>query len=264
MNEIFFSVIIPNYNNSTYLEKCLKSVLNQTFTNYELIVIDDVSTDNSVEIIKNIFNQYQNKNTKLIELKEKAWNGGSRNIGIKEAKGKYFLFLDSDDWFLNENIFQQIYNFIISKDNPELIRLSFDILTKENWQFTVWLSEKDLDELANTCYVACWIKCVRADKMIPFEEDTLMEDAIQHIKQVDVLNNFEVLKLSAVCHNTQNPNQCSSQENKKLQNAKWEKSMKKFYQSLLDLKCNHDYCEKRRLWKIEEAKGNIERGEAWQ
>ena len=72
MNEIFFSVIIPNYNNSTYLEKCLKSVLNQTFTNYELIVIDDVSTDNSVEIIKSIFNQYQNKNTKLIELKEKA------------------------------------------------------------------------------------------------------------------------------------------------------------------------------------------------
>lgn len=72
MNEIFFSVIIPNYNNSTYLEKCLKSVLNQTFTNYELIVIDDVSTDNSVEIIKNIFNQYQNKNTKLIKLKEKA------------------------------------------------------------------------------------------------------------------------------------------------------------------------------------------------
>ena len=72
MNEIFFSVIIPNYNNSTYLEKCLKSVLNQTFTNYELIVIDDVSTDNSVEVVKNIFNQYQNKNTKLIELKEKA------------------------------------------------------------------------------------------------------------------------------------------------------------------------------------------------
>ena len=260
MNEIFFSVIIPNYNNSTYLEKCLKSVLNQTFTNYELIVIDDVSTDNSVEVVKNIFNQYQNKNTKLIELKEKAWNGGSRNIGIKEAKGKYFLFLDSDDWFLNENIFQQIYNFIISKDNPELIRLSFDILTKENWQFTVWLSEKDLDELANTCYVACWIKCVRADKMIPFEEDTLMEDAIQHIKQVDVLNNFEVLKLSAVCHNTQNPNQCSSQENTKLQNSKWEKSLQKHYEGLLNLKCTHDYCEKRRLLKLQEAKNNIEKG----
>ena len=46
MKEKFFSVIIPNYNNSTYLEKCLKSVLNQTFTNYELIVIDDVMISN--------------------------------------------------------------------------------------------------------------------------------------------------------------------------------------------------------------------------
>lgn len=72
MEEKFFSVIIPNYNNATYLEKSLKSVLNQTFTNYELIVIDDVSTDNSVEIVKNIFNEYKDKDTKLIELKEKA------------------------------------------------------------------------------------------------------------------------------------------------------------------------------------------------
>ena len=116
MKEKFFSVIIPNYNNSTYLEKCLKSVLNQTFTNYELIVIDDVSTDNSVEIVKNIFNEYKDKDTKLIELKEKAWNGGSRNIGIKQATGKYFLFLDSDDWFMNNTIFQQVYDFIISKN----------------------------------------------------------------------------------------------------------------------------------------------------
>lgn len=86
MNEIFFSVIIPNYNNSTYLEKCLKSVLNQTFTNYELIVIDDVSTDNSVEIIKNIFNQYQNKNTKLIKLKEKLEMAAAAISELKKLK----------------------------------------------------------------------------------------------------------------------------------------------------------------------------------
>lgn len=262
--EIFFSIIIPNYNNATYLEKCLKSVLNQTFTQYELIVIDDVSTDNSIEIINNTLNQYPNLNTKLIKLKEKAWNGGSRNIGIKQAKGKYLLFLDSDDWFLNNNIFQNLYNFIILKNNPELIRLSFDILTKDNWQFTIFLSEKNLDELANSCYVACWTKCIRADKIIFFEEDTLMEDAVQHIKQVDILDNFEIFNISTVCHNTQNPNQCSSQTNTKLQNAKWEKSLQKHYESLLKLKCNHDYCEKRRLFKIEEAKENIKKGAFWQ
>ena len=93
MKEKFFSVIIPNYNNSTYLEKCLKSVLNQTFINYELIVIDDVSTDNSVEIIKNIFNEYKDKDTKLIELKEKA------------AKERQFINKTDSNFSSLENIF---------------------------------------------------------------------------------------------------------------------------------------------------------------
>ena len=64
MNDIFFSVIIPNYNNATYLEKSLTSVLNQTFINYELIIIDDVSIDNSIDIIKNVLNKYKKKNKK--------------------------------------------------------------------------------------------------------------------------------------------------------------------------------------------------------
>ena len=115
MNDIFFSIIIPNYNNEIYLEKSLTSVLNQTFINYELIIVDDVSLDNSVNIIKNILNKYQNKNIQLVELKEKAWNGGSRNIGIKKAKGKYILFLDSDDWLINNTILESLHIFFNSK-----------------------------------------------------------------------------------------------------------------------------------------------------
>ena len=72
MNNSFFSIIIPNYNNNPYLEKCIKSILNQTFNDYELIIIDDMSIDNSVEIIREILKQYPNKNTKLIESKEKV------------------------------------------------------------------------------------------------------------------------------------------------------------------------------------------------
>ena len=88
--EKFFSVIMPNYNNGEWIAKSLNSIFQQTFTDYEVIVIDDCSTDNSVEQIKNF-------NVKLIECKEKAYNGGARNIGLKNATGKYVLFLDSDD-----------------------------------------------------------------------------------------------------------------------------------------------------------------------
>ena len=112
MEEKFFSVIIPNYNNSNYVEKSLKSVLNQVFSDYELIVIDDVSTDNSVEIIEKVLNDYPNKSTKFIPLKEKAWNGGSRNIGIKNAIGKYILFLDSDDWLVDNLVLKNLYEYI--------------------------------------------------------------------------------------------------------------------------------------------------------
>lgn len=72
MNNNIFSIIIPNYNTNPYLEKCIKSVLDQTFTEYELIIVDDMSIDDSVEKIKNIFNQYPNRNTKLIESKVKV------------------------------------------------------------------------------------------------------------------------------------------------------------------------------------------------
>ena len=68
----FFSIIIPNYNKNLYLEKCITSVLNQTFTDYELIIVDDVSVDDSVSFIETILNKYPNKKTKLIPLKEKA------------------------------------------------------------------------------------------------------------------------------------------------------------------------------------------------
>lgn len=70
IKNIFFTIIVPNYNNSLYLEKSLKSILKQNFDNYELIIIDDVSTDNSVEIINKIIKD--KTNIKFFPLQNKA------------------------------------------------------------------------------------------------------------------------------------------------------------------------------------------------
>ena len=255
MNNIFFSIIIPNYNNEIYLEKSLTSVLNQTFINYELFIVDDVSLDSSVNIIKNILNKYQNKNTQLVELKEKAWNGGSRNIGIKKAKGKYILFLDSDDWLTNNTILESLHIFLTQKNYPDFVRLPFQILTPEETIVNVPLCETNLKNIANSCFVGAPTKCIKREKMVLFPENTLMEDAVQHIAQVDNIETFDNFKNLFFVYNKQNTHSTSTDQ--KQQNAKWESSLYRMYADLLDLKCVHNYCEERRQWKLNQIKNNI-------
>ena len=104
------SVIIPTYNRANLLPRAIKSVLNQTFKDFELIIVDDCSTDNTKEIIKGF--QKQDSRIKLIILEK---NSGApahpKNIGIKEAKGKFVAFLDSDDEWLPEKLNKQLVLF---------------------------------------------------------------------------------------------------------------------------------------------------------
>src|SRR4051812_32162135 len=93
----FFSVIIPLYNKANYIENTIKSVLNQTFTDFEIIVVNDESTDESETIVLGF-------NDKRIQLFNQKNQGVSvaRNHGIEKAKGKLVAFLDADDyWFHN-------------------------------------------------------------------------------------------------------------------------------------------------------------------
>lgn len=111
------SVIIPIYNVENYLNQCIDSVLAQDFTDYEIILIDDGSTDNSPTIC----DEYAEKYTQIKVIHKT--NGGpsdSRNVGIKEAKGDYLIFIDSDDFWKGTNVLSDI-SVIIAKNNPDLI-----------------------------------------------------------------------------------------------------------------------------------------------
>jgi len=100
------SIITPNYNESKFISFAIESVINQTYKNWELIIIDDVSTDNSVEIIKSFANQYDR--IKLIQLNKSSGPAVARNVAIKEAKGRYIAFLDADDLWYPEKLEKQI------------------------------------------------------------------------------------------------------------------------------------------------------------
>lgn len=107
-----FSIIVPVYNRETFLDKCLTSILNQTYNNYEVIVINDGSTDKSQEII----NRYTLKDNRISSY-ERVNSGiaDTRNFGVSKVTGDYILFLDSDDYWekdlllnINESINTEI------------------------------------------------------------------------------------------------------------------------------------------------------------
>lgn len=100
------SIITPIYNTQKYLNRCLDSLINQTLKDIEIICINDCSTDNSLEILK----EYQNKDKriKIINLKENKKQGYARNIALNKANGEYIGFIDSDDW-IDLNYFEKLY-----------------------------------------------------------------------------------------------------------------------------------------------------------
>ena len=114
---IKFSIIIPVYNVEKYLDHCLNSVLTQSFEDYEIILVNDGSTDKSGDIC----DQYASKYEKIKVIhKENEGLSEARNVAIRDAKGKYIVLLDSDDW-LAEDALQSADNAIKKYNNPDIV-----------------------------------------------------------------------------------------------------------------------------------------------
>lgn len=96
---VVLSVIVPVYNMAKdgNLEYCMNSLVNQTLEGMEIIAVDDASTDNSLEILRNFEKKYPER-VKVIASPENKRQGGARNLGLKEANGQYIGFMDADDW----------------------------------------------------------------------------------------------------------------------------------------------------------------------
>ena len=123
MKEALVSIIVPVFNVENYIEKCLNSIINQTYKNIEVILVDDGSTDNS----GNICDVYSKKYNFIKVFHTK--NGGvarARNIGLKNVTGKYITFVDSDDW-IKEDYIMYLYSNLI-KYNSEISCCNFDYI----------------------------------------------------------------------------------------------------------------------------------------
>ena len=169
------SVIIPVYNVAEYLPECLDSVISQTLKEIEIICVDDGSTDNSVEILK----EYANKDSRITVIVQKNLHAGvARNAGLAVAKGKYLSFLDSDDFF-EPTLLEENYK-IAEKENVDLVFYQYHTYnndTKEiertggiNFECPVneegygVISVKDVaDRIFTICNPMPWNKLIRKD-----------------------------------------------------------------------------------------------------
>ena len=132
MNQMpFFSVIIPVYNKEKFIEKTLESVLNQTFTDFEVIVINDCSTDGSLEKVR----KFIFENLKIIQHDKNRGLSATRNTGIKNSNGVVMAFLDADDTW-DSGYLEKIHSLHIEFPEAKLLATNYTDVINQNVMIT--------------------------------------------------------------------------------------------------------------------------------
>ncbi len=127
-SHILFSIIIPTYNRANTLPRAVNSVLTQSYDNFELIIVDDGSTDNTETVVRDI------KDTRIRYFKkENEERNIARNFGISHAQGDYVCFLDSDDYYYSNHL-ATVHNIILSK-YAKVVHLGYDV--KDEYEKTI-------------------------------------------------------------------------------------------------------------------------------
>ena len=201
------SIIVPVYNVEKYLPRCVDSILNQTFTNFELILVDDGSTDRSGIIC----DQYKKRDNR-IKVIHKINEGVSkaRNIGISEAKGRYIEFIDSDDWIersLLEDTLKQIridnsdiifFGILYEDEDDNLIKekkyVRDEVIEKEKSKLAIELYNKDL-------FGYTWCKLFK--NRIIKDNNILFNNDISYCEDEEfTCRYFKYVKKISICSNT--------------------------------------------------------------
>lgn len=139
------SVIVPVYNVENYLDKCLESIIKQTFSDYEVIIVNDGSTDNSEIIATKYVKKYPGK-FKLI-TQDNGGLGAARNTGIENANGEYYLFVDSDDTIAS-NALEHLYDKVI-QNNADIVVFDYKLIDEDGTELGISLGYKNFYGVMN-------------------------------------------------------------------------------------------------------------------
>lgn len=133
--DLLITVITPTYNRGHLISKAIESVLNQTYGNWEYIIVDDASSDNTKEIVES----FEDARIKFIRCKENGGNAVARNVGVNAAQGDYIAFLDSDDEYLPDYLEKAFNKLSNSKDADFLWSGTRTVATDGSYSDSIWI-----------------------------------------------------------------------------------------------------------------------------
>lgn len=200
------SVIVPVYNTQEYLRDCLSSLIGQTLEEIQIIVVDDGSTDASVEIIKSFANDYPDK---IVVLTKK--NGGqatARNLGIQYATGEYIGFVDSDD-YVHPNMYKEMYE-VAKAHDCDLVECNYEYLKIKNKKLVPLKKHgrtrrfRDQVDMFMDPMVAPWNDLYKSSALknsgVLFPEGYIYEDTSFYIKMIPFIKKSEFIDKPYVYH----------------------------------------------------------------
>lgn len=204
---MLFSVVIPVFNVETYLKECVDSVLRQTFTDFELILVDDGSKDKSGALC----DEYAAKDERVrVVHKDNGGQSSARNRGVELARGIYVFFLDSDDMIADENAFEILKNAVSSGADIVAYRYNkwFSEQRSEPGVSLAGITTRDktgvIEELVrrDAFYCSCWSKITRLallkENRITFDESSKCEDMDWYFQVVEKAKSMELVDRALV------------------------------------------------------------------
>ena len=221
-------IIIPNYNYGEWIDKCLTSIARQTYGNFEIIFVDDMSTDDSVKIAKTFEDRID---IKIIELKQKRYNGGARNEGYLHLSDdvEYVWYVDSDDWLKDDRVLERINDKLQGSPDVLFVGLAVDV----NGIETSYYIQNYFDRYQA---IEGWsgssgkvIKKELATSQL-YQEGTLKEDRTQHYKICLNMKSFKCLPEIVYIWNKNNAKSVSTERN-----AKWKTDTIRNYADALEI-----------------------------
>jgi len=200
---MFFSVVIPVYNVEKYLNECVDSILSQTFTDFELILVDDGSKDDSGKIC----DEYAQKDERVKVIhKTNGGQSSARNLGIEQASGRFIVFLDSDDFISTPDYFMDIKNTVKAETQIVIFRYKKYYTQERQDDCNITLANISysnkgelLEQLVkrDSFFCSCWSKCVSSallkENGIRFDESLCCEDMDWYYSVVEKAEYFEII-----------------------------------------------------------------------
>lgn len=206
-----FSIIIPVYNVEKYLSKCIDSIRRQSYRDFEIILIDDGSTDCSAQLC----DEYKIKDERIKVIHKT--NGGAshaRNVGINEASNKYTMFMDSDDYLMTEDLLEQLSG-RIQLMNADIVCFNFckvypdrekkQYFTAENMPLYSNIIEQVAYMENNNLWISsAWNKVIRTDLLkdnrLFFKEGVFSEDIEWNARVADAARSFDYLNIIGIAY----------------------------------------------------------------